>query len=241
MSFVNEMSKKDSFQSVISEEMPESKQQSIIYEESEEAEQEDQEIVLDAALIARIKSKLEGTIVVSDRYSTFFTGLKRNHPRNVAVVNPLFFMLRRIIFVISVIYFIDQPIFSVITFLCLTLAMLAYGIHERQWELASINRQNIFNETILYIVAVLFFAARGNFATVEINNHVGKAMMILIGSLIVVNSVFMVHSALKVAILYIKRVHNTRKAKQTQTRKKAITHEIKKLAAIFEFNKNTMS
>ena len=87
--------------------------------------------MLDYRLISKIKEKLASEVELSPRYETLFYGLKRGHPRNVAAIHPFAFLTRRIIFVASLLAFIEQPVFSVLTFLCINLAMLAYGIHER--------------------------------------------------------------------------------------------------------------
>ena len=79
----------------------------ISTENSEHKENEEITIIIDSALIARIKTKLESEIVLSPRYRTIFSGLKMNHPRNVALVHPVAFLLRRILFVASLMYFLE--------------------------------------------------------------------------------------------------------------------------------------
>ena len=37
-------------------------------------------------------------------YRTLFYGLKKNHPHNVAIVHPLLFLIRRIIYSIVIVY-----------------------------------------------------------------------------------------------------------------------------------------
>ena len=133
---------------------------------TENGEELDESIMQDYRLIAKLKAKLGSQIELSSRYKTLFYGLKRNHPRNVALVHPFAFLLRRIIFVTSLLYFFQQPVFSVLLFMSLTLSMLVYSVHEKQWETPAINRQNIANEAILYAIGALLFLCRGNLASV---------------------------------------------------------------------------
>ena len=88
-------------------------------------------VVLDAELIAHIKSKMADKIVISRYYKTLFYGLKLDHPMKVALVHPLFFILRRILFVAALAYFVTQPMFAVLVFLSTTFVMLIFGVHER--------------------------------------------------------------------------------------------------------------
>ena len=84
-----------------------------------------EEIVLDAELLAKIKSRLADKIELSSRYKTLFFGLKLDHPRNVAIWHPVLFLMRRAAFFALAILLWEQPLFAVLGFLCLTLATLA--------------------------------------------------------------------------------------------------------------------
>lgn len=75
--------------------------------ETEEDEIYHDDIILDDALLAKIKSRLASKTSVAPSYATLFVGLKRNHPRKVAIVNPLLYMIRRIIFVATAISFVS--------------------------------------------------------------------------------------------------------------------------------------
>ena len=95
--------------------------------------------MLDEALLAKIKSRLSDDIVVASSYATLFSGLKKNHPRKVAIVNPLVYMIRRVLFTATVIYFVSQPLFTLLAFLGISLVVLAYSCHEKQWTDPAIN------------------------------------------------------------------------------------------------------
>lgn len=75
-----------------------------------------------------------------ERFKTLYYGLKRNHPRNVAVVHPLMFMLRRIIFALLIVHMDTVHTWGVLIFMSCTLAMLAYALAEHQWKNSVINK-----------------------------------------------------------------------------------------------------
>jgi low temperature requirement protein LtrA len=124
--------------------------------------------------------------------------------------------------------FVDQPLFAVLSFLGLTVAMLAYSLHEKQWKDPAINRQNIFNEVILYMIAILFFFCRGNFAE-EMHSMVGLVLLGLIGALAIVNMIVMTYAALRGCILCISRVFNKRILKRRKSHKKALQSDVSSL------------
>lgn len=98
------------------------------------AELDCDEIILDDVLLAKLLSKLEDKVTVSRHYRTLFNGLKQNHPRKVAIVHPILYLVRRLIFVATAIYFVQMPLFSMLAFMSLTLVILAQSLHEKQWK-----------------------------------------------------------------------------------------------------------
>ena len=74
-----------------------------------------------------------------ERFKTLYYGLKVNHERNVAVIHPLMFMLRRIIYALVIVYMDRIHIFCVLVFILSTMVMLAYVLTELQWKERSIN------------------------------------------------------------------------------------------------------
>jgi len=83
---------------------------------------------------AQIRLKLESVSKPSERYRTLFYGLKRNHPHSAAVMHPLMFLLRRIVYSAIVIYFVGLPCIAVYILCAVCLGMIAYVIVEKQWE-----------------------------------------------------------------------------------------------------------
>ena len=49
---------------------------------------------------------LESEVQPNFVYKTLFYGLRRNHPHNVAVLHPLLFCLRRVLYAVAVIFLV---------------------------------------------------------------------------------------------------------------------------------------
>ena len=69
-------------------------------------------------------------VELNPRYKTLFTGYKLNHPRNVAMVHPTLFLLRRIIFTACILSLDKADMAGIILFHCCTFVMLTYSILE---------------------------------------------------------------------------------------------------------------
>ena len=80
---------------------------------------------------AHVKLVLEGQVISNPRYKTVFEGLKKNHAHNVALVHPLAFLLRRIVFSAIIVFMYSMPYAASLILLLLTMAMLAYVITEQ--------------------------------------------------------------------------------------------------------------
>ena len=88
---------------------------------------------------AKISVEIALTVKEPAHYKTLFYGLKRNHPRNVAVVHPLMYMARRIIFAFMIVFMDKVELWNVVLFIACTLTMLAYALSENQWRSRVIN------------------------------------------------------------------------------------------------------
>lgn len=53
---------------------------------------------------AYMRVALESEVAVNPRFKTLFYGLKKNHPRHVAVVYPIMFLLRRVLFSVIILF-----------------------------------------------------------------------------------------------------------------------------------------
>ena len=71
------------------------------------------------------------------RLKTLYTGLKMNHPRHVALVHPLAFLLRRILFAAIIVFMVNlmvHCIFGVFLLMLNCFFMLGYVLHKWQWQ-----------------------------------------------------------------------------------------------------------
>ena len=73
-------------------------------------------------------------------YKTLFYGLKRNHEHNVAVLHPILFIMRRVIYSLVIIFMIGESVmFGALILILSTLFMLIFVATERQWKEKFVN------------------------------------------------------------------------------------------------------
>lgn len=104
---------------------------------------------------------LKDEVKVASAYATLFYGLKQNHEHKVAVIHPLFFVLRRVLYSIVIIFMVGyNVIFGAMLLLLSTLAMMTFVATERQWEDKFINWQHFANEVVFYLLCLglMFFS-----------------------------------------------------------------------------------
>ena len=68
------------------------------------------------------------------RFKTLYLGLKLNHPRNVAIMHPLMFTIRRIIYAITIVWLPSIRLYGIWILLFSTLVMLCYALTEKPWH-----------------------------------------------------------------------------------------------------------
>lgn len=83
---------------------------------------------------AKLAIEIEESLRKPQRYKTLYYGLKVNHPRNVAVIHPLMFFLRRIILACIIVFLDEIPLVGTWIFMACSLTMLAYVLTEQQWS-----------------------------------------------------------------------------------------------------------
>ena len=101
---------------------------------------------------AQIRIKLESLAKPSERYRTLFYGLKRNHPHSAAVVHPLIFLIRRILYSAIVLFMIQLSMIGAYILALVCLGMIAFIMVEKQWEDSLIAWQHVINEVALYLL-----------------------------------------------------------------------------------------
>jgi len=57
----------------------------------------------------------------------------------VAVIHPLMFVMRRVIFALVIVFMDQIPIWGVLIFMAMALTMLGYVLSEHQWKDCEIN------------------------------------------------------------------------------------------------------
>ncbi len=61
---------------------------------------------------------------------TFFLGLKKNHPHSVALVQPISYLVRRVIYAALIVFMNSMPFFLTVCLLTLSLILLAFVLAE---------------------------------------------------------------------------------------------------------------
>ena len=80
---------------------------------------------------AKLRVNLEQAVEVNNRYRTLFYGLKRNHQNRAAIVYPLFFLIRRLIYSALVLFLAEIPVVGAYILCTICLMMIAYIIVEK--------------------------------------------------------------------------------------------------------------
>lgn len=153
---------------------------------------------------AHLRVEVENRVKLSQKYATLHFGLKLNHERNVAVVHPLMFLLRRIIYAITIIFLAQETVFGVLVVMASCLIMLAYALTEWQWKEPLINCQHIGDEITIYIICLMLLLFSG-FVESAMRNIVGWALIGLCVAYVVFNTIVSVCYSLRLLKLLVKR------------------------------------
>lgn len=73
---------------------------------------------------AKMRLRLQEKVKVNPAYMTLFYGLKKNHPHNMAIVHPLAFVIRRIVYALVILFFVREVAFFgvlILLFTCLVM------------------------------------------------------------------------------------------------------------------------
>ena len=79
---------------------------------------------------AHIRVKFADRMKTPQHYRTLFFGLKHNHERNVAIIHPLMFLLRRIIYALVIVFMDEVMYYGVFVVMLSCLTMLAFALTE---------------------------------------------------------------------------------------------------------------
>ena len=77
-----------------------------------------------------LRLQFEDRVQPCENLKTLYYGLKMNHERNVAVMHPLMFVLRRIIYALVIVFMDGEMIWGVVIVIVCCIVMLAYALSE---------------------------------------------------------------------------------------------------------------
>ena len=101
-------------------------------------------------------------------HSTLFYGLKLNHPHNIALVQPLSFVLRRVLFALLITNSTgESALFSAGVLQLTCLFMLAMVCSEVPWVDSLSNQQHFVNEVIIYLICACLMILSGVVTSME--------------------------------------------------------------------------
>lgn len=98
-------------------------------------------------------------VQTSPRYETIFSGLKLNTAHNSAVMEPLSFMIRRIIYAALIVFTPHLPQVATLALTSICVVMMVYSCNEKQWKEQSMQTLAVANEVFLYALLVLLNAS----------------------------------------------------------------------------------
>ena len=110
-------------------------------------------IIRDSARRVEMQTEVEKNLRPS--YRTLFYGLKVNHPHNVAILHPLAFILRRILYSMVIVLMSreEELVFFGVLMILLTCLFFGYLILlESAWEDSLISQQHLMNEVGFYMI-----------------------------------------------------------------------------------------
>lgn len=167
---------------------------------------------------AKIRVQLSQSVELSQAYRTLFYGLKKNHEHNVALVHPLAFLLRRVLFALVIIFMVDsKALFGSLLLLITCLLMLIFVVQEAPWEYPLINQQHFVNEIVFYFVCVGLMSFSGVLTESGASRAHGWFLIALIVALIAYNVVVILYDLVAFARMLARRYikgHIATKARQ---------------------------
>ena len=119
-------------------------------------------------------------------------------------MHPLMFVLRRIIYAITIIFMAQEMVFGVVIVMISCLITLAYALSEMQWKETIINYQHIGDEITIYIICVMLLLFSG-FVDSAMRYNIGWALIGLCITYVVFNTIVSLYYSARLLILFCKR------------------------------------
>lgn len=80
---------------------------------------------------AKLRNFLADSVEPRLAYKTLFYGLKKNQSHNMAVLHPLVFVLRRVLYALVILFLVQEAaFFGVLLLLATCLIMMVFVVHE---------------------------------------------------------------------------------------------------------------
>jgi len=153
---------------------------------------------------------------VSQRYRTLFYGLRANEARASAVVHPLMFLTRRVIYAVVIVCMDEIPVWGVFIVMACCLSMLAYALTEWQWNEKIINYQHLFDEMTIYVLCIFLLLYSGYVAR-DMRYSLGWWMIGVCLLYVLVNTVVILTYNVRRLYLFLKRFIMLRRRNRLRT------------------------
>lgn len=193
----------------------------MISDQSKEQPAETEEEILAKRMQseAKLRLQLEDLVKVNGRYATLFNGLKVNTAHNSAVVEVLFFLVRRLVFAAVIVHMGQSPQIAMALMIALSLFSLIFTAVEQPWKDPVTNKLAIANEVFFYVVLLLALSC-SSVTTADSDDEevLGYVIMVVVTAAIHLNLIVMMSEAYNHAKLLFKRRENQKQ------------HEIKMIA-----------
>ena len=152
---------------------------------------------------ARTRLALVDQVKLNPSYETLFLGLRKNHPHNVAVVHPLLFLVRRVMYALIIVFMVDEPFFGSVLLLLSCFMMLCFTVTEAQWEDSAMNSLHIANECSFYGVCLFLLLFTGMVPSVYTRIFLGWCLIGFVICTIAYNMASVTYTSIK----YLKQVY----------------------------------
>ena len=183
------------------------------------------ELQKEAALRVAISSSCECNPI----YKTLFFGLKKNHPKNLALVYPMIYLLRRILFTLLILFGSELPFMSVVIMMLGCVAMLALVHSEQPWDETIINYQHIVNEVVFYLILLIVLVFCGLNPTSVSGSFLGWSLIAILFMTLTFNIIIICYLTIRRMKLIVLRWNNRYRARQIVAINNQTKAETKKL------------
>lgn len=134
----------------------------------------------------------------------------------MAVLYPTLFLMRRVLYVVVILFMTQIPFLAVALMMLTCLAMLALVFNSAQWEDSIINQQHVVNEIAFYLVLLHVIVFVGLSPAPAAATVLGWTLISTLLATIIYNIIVMIYCALMYLKLASRRVYNRRGYLKTQ-------------------------